>query len=119
MAERRKVSRQPLLYYGRVYNDAVQKLLGYLVDITEYGFMLLSDEPYPINETRPIKIEITDDLSTRPYLRVKARSIWCEHDIDPTHYNTGFEILDLKPEDRQLIQSIIEKYSFHNTAGVH
>ncbi len=115
MVERRKVDRKHLLYYGRVYNDAVQKMLGYLVDITEKGFMLLSDEPYPVNETRPIKIEITDDIDKKPYLRVKARSIWCEHDIDPTHYNTGFEIVELKAEDRQLIAAIIEKYSFHNS----
>ncbi len=113
MAERRKIDRQHLLYYGRVYNDAVQKMLGYVVDITEGGFMLLSDEPYPVNETRWIKIEITDDIDKKPYLRVKARSIWCEPDIDPSHYNTGFEIVDLKPDDRKLIRAIIEKYSIN------
>ncbi len=45
MEERRKIKRRHLLYFGRVYDETARKLLGYLVDITESGFMLLSEEP--------------------------------------------------------------------------
>ncbi len=114
MAERRKVKRRHLLYYGRVYDETAQKLLGYLVDITEQGFMLLSEEPFPTGETRRFKLETTDDIAPRPYLNFAAKSVWCEPDIDPNHYNTGFEITDLKPSDRRIIQNIIQKYGFRD-----
>ena len=55
MAERRKIKRRHLLYYGRIYDDNVKNLLGYLVDITESGFMLLSEDPFPVGVTRQLK----------------------------------------------------------------
>ncbi len=115
MNERRKNKRRYLLYYGRVYDETAQKLIGYLVDITENGFMLLSDEPYLVGVTRRLKLEITDDVAgTHPYISFKAKSIWCEPDIDPSHYDTGFEIEEIKPNDKKLIQTIVEKYGFRD-----
>ncbi len=114
MAERRKVKRRYLLYYGRVYDGDIKKQLGYLVDITERGFMLLSDESFPIGATREFQIEVTSDISERPYIKVSARSVWCEPDIDPSRYNTGFEITALKPEDVEVINKIVQVYGFRD-----
>ena len=114
MKERRKVKRRHLLYYGRVYDENVQKLLGYLIDITESGFMLLSEVPYPIGVTRQLKLEVTDDIGQGPYMNFTAKSIWCEPDIDPSHFDTGFEIEEIKPSDKELILTIVEKYGFRD-----
>jgi hypothetical protein len=114
MEERRKTKRRHLLYYGRVYDETAQKLLGYLVDITESGFMLLGDEPFPVGETRRFKLEITEDVGKRPYINFSAKSIWCEPDIDPSHSNTGFEITEIKPGDKELVLAIVEKYGFRD-----
>ncbi|MGA7193499.1 MAG: PilZ domain-containing protein, partial [Anaerolineales bacterium] len=114
MEERRKNKRRHLLYYGRVYDENVQKLLGYLVDITESGFMLLSEELYPVDVTRRLKLEVTDDVGKGPYINFTVKSIWCEPDIDPSHFDTGFEIIEIKPSDKELILSIVEKYGFRD-----
>jgi hypothetical protein len=114
MEERRRVKRRHLLYYGRVYDENVQKLLGYLVDITENGFMLLSEEPYPVGVTRRLKLEVTDDVGESPYINFTVRSVWSEPDVDPTHFNTGFQILEIAPSDRALILTIVEKYGFRD-----
>jgi PilZ domain len=114
MDERRKIKRRHLLYYGRIYDDTAQKLLGYLVDITESGFMLLSDEPFPTGETRRFKLEVTEDVGKRPYINFTAKSIWCEPDIDPSHFDVGYEIAEIKPEDKELVLTIIEKYGFRD-----
>ena len=114
MEERRKVKRRHLLYFGRVYDENLQKLLGYLVDITEQGFMLLSEEPYPVGVTKRLKLEVTDDVGAGPYIDFTVKSIWCEPDIDPSHWDTGFKIEEIKPGDRELILSIVEKYGFRD-----
>jgi hypothetical protein len=114
MAERRKTKRRHLLYYGRVYDGQAKKQLGYLVDVTEHGFMLLSEEPFPVGETRRFKLEITSDIDERPYLDVVAKSIWCEQDVSPSHHNIGFEIVNIDPEDVRIIQSIVQVYGFRD-----
>jgi Tfp pilus assembly protein PilZ len=119
MEERRKTKRRYLLYYGRIYDENAQKLLGYLVDITEGGLMLLSDEPYPVGETGHFKLEITDDIGEHPYINFKAKSLWCEPDIDPSHYDTGFEIEEIKPDDKKLILAIVAKYGFRDNKNIN
>jgi len=114
MDERRKIKRRHLLYYGRVYDETAQEFLGYLVDITENGFMLLGEKSYPLDQVRRFKLEITDDVDTHPYINFTAKSIWCETDINPQNFNTGFEITQIKPTDREIIQRIVEKYSFRD-----
>jgi hypothetical protein len=113
--ERRKTKRKHLLYYGRVYDEKGQKQLGYLVDVTERGFMLLSDETFPVGQSRRFKVEITTDINQeRPFLNLVAKSIWCEADIAPDKYNIGFEILGLNAGDAQVIQNIIQTYGFRD-----
>ena len=114
MADRRKTKRRYLLYYGRMYDETMQKQLGYLVDITEHGFMLLSDEQMPIGETMKLKLELTIDLAKGPFMIFTAKSLWSEPDIDPNRYNNGFEIVDIKPEDIKVIHEIVENYGFRD-----
>jgi hypothetical protein len=114
--ERRKTKRRLLLYYGRVYDERAQKQFGFLVDITERGFMLLSDEPFAIGETHNFRLEITSDIDQQhSYLNFAAKSVWCEADIAPNKYNTGFEIVELKAEDIAIIQNIIKTYGFRDS----
>jgi len=75
MAERRKTKRRYLLYYGRVYDETAQKQLGYLVDITERGFMLLSDEQIPAGQTLHLKLELTLDIAKGPFMNFTAKSL--------------------------------------------
>ncbi len=114
MVDRRKTKRRYLLYYGRVYDETAQKQLGYLVDITEHGFMLLSEEQMPIGEIFHLKLELTLDISKGPFMNFDAKSLWCEEDLDPNRYNCGFEIVKIKPEDVKIIQNIIELYGFRD-----
>jgi hypothetical protein len=112
--ERRRVLRRHLLYYGRVYDETAQEFLGYLVDITDHGFQLLSEKAYPLEQERRFKVEITEDLDPHPYINFTAKSIWSEPDIDPHHFNIGFEISQIKPGDKEIIQKIVKSYGFRD-----
>ncbi len=110
MQERRKAKRHTLIYYMRAFDVRTRNLLGYLVDIAEKGAMLLCDDPVPVGETFRIKLELTEDIANKPFLEMTARSIWCHPDIDPHFYNAGFEIIEIAPEGKEVIDRIIDTY---------
>jgi hypothetical protein len=45
MQEKRKLKRRHLIYYLRVFEKNTDTLLGYLVDITPEGIMIMSESP--------------------------------------------------------------------------
>lgn len=113
MKEKRKIKRRYLLYYMRVYDETRQQI-GNLVDLTPKGAMLVSEHPLPIKTNFHLKLELSEDVADKPYLEFNARSLWCQPDIEPHFYNTGFRILDLSPEDVKIVNRIIEVYGFRD-----
>ena len=113
--ERRKVKRPYLMYYTNVYD--AQELLGRLVDLTPQGAMVISEKPVPVDQVKQLRLELSDDFSERRFLEFSARSLWCKPDIDPQFYDTGFELLDVPPEDIAIIESIVKAYALPRETG--
>jgi hypothetical protein len=114
MSERRKVRRRYLLYYSRVFDAQTGDLLGNLVDITPLGTMLVSEMPIPTDTVFRLKLELSEDIADKPFLECTAKSTWCQPDIAPGSYNTGFQMLDITPQDMEIVQRIIDTYGFRN-----
>ncbi|MGB8212980.1 MAG: PilZ domain-containing protein [Anaerolineales bacterium] len=114
MRDKRKIERRFLLYYMRVYDAATLHQIGNLVDITPRGIMVVSEHPLPEGQTTRLRMELTSEVTEKPFMEFSAHSKWCEPDIIPNMYNTGFEILDLAPEDAEIIQRIIEEFGFRD-----
>jgi hypothetical protein len=114
MDDKRKVDRRFLLYYMRVYDAATRQQIGNLVDITPAGIMVVSEHPLPEGQTTRLRVEVTNEVSDKPFMEFSAHSKWCEPDVIPNMYNTGFEILDLMPEDSEIILHIIEEFGFRD-----
>jgi hypothetical protein len=114
MKDKRKIDRRFLLYYMRVYDATTQKQIGNLVDITPRGIMVGSEHPLPEEQTTRLRVEVTDEVTDKPFLEFSAHSKWCEPDVIQNMYNTGFEILDLTPEDSEIIDHIIEEFGFRD-----
>jgi hypothetical protein len=114
MKDQRKVKRRFLLYYMRVYDIETRQQIGNLVDITPEGAMLLCDNPIPEGKTMPLRLELSHEVSDRPFLEFSARSKWCRPDVDPNRYNIGFEIVEIKKEDEKIINRIIKEFGFRD-----
>ena len=114
MKDQRKIDRRFLLYYMRVYDTATRQQIGNLVDITPRGIMVVSEHPLPEGQTTRLRMELTDEVADKPFMEFSAHSKWCEPDIIPNMYNTGFEILDITPEDSSIIHQIIEEFGFRD-----
>jgi len=112
MPDRRKIKRRYLMYYSRVYE--AENLLGHLVDITPQGAMLISEKPVEIDRIVKLRMELSADVTDRPFMEFIAKSLWCRPDIDPNFYNTGFELLGISQSEIEIIEKIVEAYGFRD-----
>ena len=114
MDDRRKSKRRFLAFYSRVFDLKSHQMLGYVVDITPQGLMLISETPLPPDSTFRLEIELPDGFAHKRSIIFDARSRWCEADIDPHFHNTGFQLLNIAPEDVSIVQSIVATFGFRD-----
>jgi hypothetical protein len=114
-AERRRFKRRYLMYYSRVYNRQTGEVLGYMVDLTPEGAMVISEEPIEVDKVFRLRMDLPEEISDKACLDFEAQSVWCKPDIDPHFYGTGFRILNLPEEDINLIERMIQEYGFRDS----
>jgi hypothetical protein len=114
MQDKRKLKRRYLLYYMRIYEGVSRQQIGNLVDITPKGIMIVGDHPIPEGQIAHLRMELTNEVADKPFMEISAISKWCEPDVTPDRYNTGFEIQNLAPEDVEIIQRINEGFGFRD-----
>ena len=114
MEDKRRTTRRFLLYYMRVYDVSTRQQIGNLVDITPRGIMVVSEHPIKEGQVTRLRMELTPEVSEKPFMEFSARSRWCKPDINPNMYNTGFEILELPPDDAKVILRIINEFGFRD-----
>ena len=118
MDDKRRTTRRYLLYYMRVYDVSTRQQIGNLVDITPRGIMIVSDRPIAEGQVSRLRMELTPEVAEKPFMEFSARSRWCQPDINPHMYNTGYEILELPPEDAKIILRIIDEFGFRDNKPV-
>lgn len=112
MQERRTAPRRNFSFYMRVLNDDTQEILGHMVEISKVGFRLETTVALPLEKDYYLRLELTPDLGDVPYIVFIARSKWCKSDdVQPNLYRVGFELVEVLPEDRQVLQRIMDKYA--------
>ena len=110
MEERRKLERRHIMFYSRIFDRKTGKLLGYLGNITTDGVMVISEEPLRCDQDYKLRLDLPEDLYQQPVLNLDAHSLWCQTDIDPNFFNTGFRLLGLEEMDRAIIEQILVDY---------
>ena len=110
MEERRRIKRKYMVFFGRVFDRRSGQLLGNVADITPEGVMVISTQPLPIAQVFRLRLDLPEPIFGVDHLDLQAESLWSTPDIDPSHYNTGFKLLNISPEDAVLIDKIIQEY---------
>jgi hypothetical protein len=110
MEERRKHPRRYLNFFTRVFDLKSGDLLGYLGDITTAGAMVISELPIEPGETFKLRMDLPEHQFGKDRLVVQAKSLWCQPDITPQFFNTGFEFLQIEEEDIRVIERIVQQY---------
>ena len=113
MQDRRKQERKNLVAYTQVFDLYGGNLLGYLGDLTVSGAMIISEKPIKPGTEITLAIELPElpGIDTMR-MSLAARVAWCQQDLSPQYFNIGFEFKQVLPEQKKLIESIIENYQF-------
>ena len=113
MKERRKLERKNLVAYTQVFDLYGGNLLGYLGDLTVSGAMIISEKPMQTETEITLAIELPELPDIKAVrMSLLARVAWCQQDLSPQYHNIGFEFKEIIPEQKKLIESIIENYEF-------
>jgi hypothetical protein len=92
-------------------NENTGELVGHLADISIDGFKLESLKPISKNTEYPLRIELSSDISEKPFIVFIANSKWCQpHIIDTTLYNVGFQIVNMNSDDLESFKKIYDIY---------
>jgi hypothetical protein len=110
LKNKRQADRWYLVFYLRVFDGMSSKILGHLVDISEKGIMLICDNPVEVNEDYRLRMRLPNQMKERDEILFSATSRWCKRDANPDFYLAGFQIYDLEPTSRDLINTLIRDF---------
>jgi hypothetical protein len=112
MSDRRTLHRRHLIYYLKVIDRTTDELLGHLVDITEEGLMIVSENCLDTGKIIKLKMCLPREIEGREDIEFEARSMWCRKDVNPSLFGVGlkFEYVDIL--SRQIIFELIHEFGF-------
>ena len=111
MDEKRVNNRRNFSYYMQLTDAVTKNLVGHLADISTGGFKLDSDGPIQLEKEFRFHLALTPDVAEKPFMIFKAQSKWSQPDpINPFVYNTGFHIVEMHPEDRNIFNRVLKLY---------
>ncbi|MBN8654522.1 MAG: PilZ domain-containing protein [Anaerolineae bacterium] len=112
MPEKRTTPRKKFNMYMRILNDDTEEILGHMVEVSAIGLRMETVGSLPLEKDYYLRIEITPDLGSMPFIVFIARTKWCKMDaIQPNLFQVGFEIIEMMPEDREVFLRIMQKYA--------
>jgi len=95
----------------RVMDEATGKLVGHLSDISASGFKLDCPRNMALNQNHALRIEQTDEISSKSYITFTARALWSHIDeLDPNLFNVGFQIVNMTPSDYEIFLKMFNTY---------
>lgn len=112
--DKRHVERWYLVFYLRVFDGMSRKILGHLIDISDKGIMLICDNPIKVNEDYRLRMRLPNQMKDGDEIIFSATSRWCKSDSNPDFYLVGFQIYDLEPTTRDLINNLIKDFSYND-----
>lgn len=115
--ERRKEQRKKLMAYTMVYDQQTKRQLGYIQDLTLQGMLVIGERMLDTDTQTTLAFELPGGLPgiITTHLSIAARVVRCEKDANSQTYKIGFEYIDLKMEQTEILRALLERYHFHQT----
>lgn len=82
------------------------EILGQLVNLSVDGFMLMGPLCIAPGTVRQLCIPFAQETGTGT-LTVGAESLWCQDANDTGSHWSGFQIIDISPEQQKLLYSMV------------
>ncbi|MHA3736729.1 PilZ domain-containing protein [Pseudomonas sp. Eth.TT006] len=108
----RRIERQQLPYFLRVFNSVTDKPIGFLGNVSEDGLMLISQLPIMIGAEFSLRLKIPEGEGCLQMIDLNACCLWCHEDATPLHYDAGFSLQWAPVEYGQLVEALRQYFSF-------
>jgi len=112
MKEKRKHKRVNLIYYLEIHDNKTDKPLGYLVDISPEGLMMISEEEISSGKEYYLKMILPESAYGKKAISFKADSRWAKKDVNPAFFASGYQIVDIGPVESETIATLIANFAF-------
>jgi len=112
MEKDRKIKRRNLKVSLQVFDGKTDQLVGYLVDITDGGIMLTSEQLLETEVTFQLKLTLSEEIEGSKEFGFSAITKWCQKDTEFDFYNVGFQFSELTPTDEKIVKQLIDKFCF-------
>jgi c-di-GMP-binding flagellar brake protein YcgR len=111
----REHQRVYLTFYLRIFDD--EKFIGFLIDISKEGMMVMSEFPLETEKVYSIRMKIPSSFEWKGknepdrFINFSAKCEWTKHDdVEKEFYLSGFTFINLDDSENELIHAIIKEY---------
>jgi len=114
--ERRKEQRKKLMAFTSVYDLYKGILLGHIRDLTQQGVLVIGEKKVDVDTLTTLAFELPGGLPgiVATHMKISARVARCEVDESSQTYKIGFEFTDIKAEQTEILQALLERYHFRH-----
>ena len=110
MDNRRTQNRRYLTYFSQVSDLETGIILGYLVDLTTGGALMIGNYPLDTNAVYKLRIELPDGFDSHSEMTLEAKAVWRQPDVDPEFYRIGLQLTQVAPRDLMLLEKLLSTY---------
>lgn len=109
--DQRQIERHQLGSYLAVYNARMGRCMGQIGNLSNSGLMLISLLPVMVGHIFDLQIRIPGEAEgeTDRIINFQALSHWCQADLTPGHFDSGFSIVSDLREFCELAR-MLERY---------
>ncbi|MGR3888952.1 PilZ domain-containing protein [Pseudomonas sp. 1152_12] len=112
MFTHRRIERHQLNYFLQVFNRLTDKPIGFLGNVSEDGLLLISQLPMMVDVDFELCLKIPGADGEFQTIDITATCLWSHEDINPQHYDSGFNVIQASEEYGQLITALLNYFSF-------
>lgn len=106
--DQRQIERHQLSSYLAVYNARTGRSMGQIGNLSTSGLMLISLLPVMVGHIFDMQVRIPEGEGER-IMNFQALSHWCQADVSPGHFDSGFSIVSNQREFSELGR-MLERY---------
>ncbi len=107
MQEKRKHARKHIGCAFKVSDVNRNTVLGCMVDLSEDGFMLLTDQVHEAGAVLQLRVDFPREVHGVNHIELGAESLWAGAANKANHYWAGFHIIDLSDGAAATIAAVI------------
>ncbi|HPO60856.1 MAG TPA: PilZ domain-containing protein [Exilispira sp.] len=111
MMDRRKFTRRHLIFYLRIF-DENNILLGYLLDISEGGILMMSESEIPEGRKLKLSIKLPKEINEGDTLHFTGLVKRVNKDINENFYDIGIEILEKDKNYAEILHKLVDFCGF-------